>query len=313
MKPLLVVNPHSGGGATGRVFPALRGTIERTLGKVEVAMTERPGHGIDLAREGAVAGVPLVIAIGGDGTIHEVVNGLLQAKAGACGTKADATQLGIIGQGTGGDFRKTLGLEHRLDRYIEAIASRRERAIDVGMFSGGGKTSHYFVNILSAGMGGLVDRYVADSSRLLGGKAAYFGASLKALLNARLGNVRCTVTNDGKSEEHLIRSFMIAICNGKYFGGGMKVAPMAEIDDGAFEVVALGATSKLGFAMTSNGIYSGAHIGQADTVHLRGQKVRLELVNADAKDAFLLDVDGEPMGTLPLEIEVVPKALVLRA
>ncbi|MBX3210126.1 MAG: diacylglycerol kinase family lipid kinase [Labilithrix sp.] len=313
MNPLLIVNPRSGGGATGRTFGAMRGTIERALGKVEVVMTERPGHGIDLAREGAIAGHSLVVAVGGDGTIHEVVNGLMQAKSGGYGTKAEGTELAIVGQGTGGDFRKTLGIEHRLDRYVEAITSGKRRTIDVGKFTGGGKVGHYFVNILSVGMGGLVDRYVADTSRALGGKAAYFGATLKALVNARLGNVRCTVTRDGAVEEHVIRSFMIAICNGRFFGSGMKVAPMAEIDDGAFEVVALGATSKIGFAMTSGSIYSGDHIGRAGTVHLRGQKVKLDLANDDARRVFLLDVDGEPMGSLPLEIEVVPRALTVRA
>jgi YegS/Rv2252/BmrU family lipid kinase len=313
VKPLLVVNPRSGGGATGRTFRAMKATIERALGPVEVAMTERPGHGMDLAREGAVGGHPLVVAIGGDGTLHEVVNGLMTAKAGAYGTKADGTHLGLIAQGTGGDFRKALGLEHRLDKYLEALGSGRERTLDVGKFTGGGKTDHYFVNILSAGMGGLVDRYVAEATRSLGGTAAYFGASLRALVNARLGNLKVTVTRDGKTEEHKIRSFMIAICNGSYFGSGMKVAPMAEVDDGLFEVVALGATSKLGFAMTSRGIYTGAHLGQAGTVHLRGQKIVIDLANEDARDVFLLDVDGEPMGGLPLTVEVVPKALTLRA
>jgi YegS/Rv2252/BmrU family lipid kinase len=313
VKPLLVVNPRSGGGATGRTFRAMKETIERALGPVEVAMTERPGHGMDLAREGAVGGHPLVVAIGGDGTLHEVVNGLMTAKGGAYGTKADGTHLGLIAQGTGGDFRKALGLEHRLDRYLDALASGRERTLDVGKFTGGGKTDHYFVNILSAGMGGLVDRYVAEATRSLGGTAAYFGASVRALLNARLGNLKVTVTRDGKTEEHKIRSFMIAICNGNYFGSGMKVAPMAEVDDGLFEVVALGATSKLGFAMTSRGIYTGAHLGQAGTVHLRGQKIVIDLANEDARDVFLLDVDGEPMGGLPLTVEVVPKALTLRA
>jgi YegS/Rv2252/BmrU family lipid kinase len=313
VKPLLVVNPRSAGGATGRTFRAMKETIERALGPVEVAMTERPGHGMDLAREGAVGGHPLVVAIGGDGTLHEVVNGLMTAKAGAYGTKADGTHLGLIAQGTGGDFRKALGLEHRLDRYLEALGSGRVRTLDVGKFTGGGKTDHYFVNILSAGMGGLVDRYVAEATRSLGGTAAYFGASVRALLNARLGNLKVTVTRDGKTEEHKIRSFMIAICNGNYFGSGMKVAPMAEVDDGLFEVVALGATSKLGFAMTSRGIYTGAHIGQAGTVHLRGQKIVIDLANEDARDVFLLDVDGEPMGGLPLTVEVVPKALTLRA
>jgi diacylglycerol kinase (ATP) len=93
----------------------------------------------------------------------------------------------------------------------------------------------------------------------------------------------------------------------------MKVAPMAEIDDGTFEIVALGATSKLGFALTSGKIYSGEHIGQPGTVHLRGEKVTLDLANEDARAMYLLDVDGEPMGQLPLTIECVPKALVVRA
>ena len=305
MNPLLVVNPKSGGGATERTFGAMKDTIERALGKVDVAMTEHAGHGIELAREGALAGHPLVIAVGGDGTFHEVVNGLMQANR--------DTRIALIAQGTGGDFRKSLGLEHRLDKYLAAIKSGNERSLDVGKFSGGGKAAHYFVNILSAGMGGLVDRYVADASRTLGGSAAYFGASLKALINARLGNVKVTVTNQGETKEHRVRSFMIAICNGRYFGGGMHVAPMAKIDDGILEIVALGATSKLGFAMTSRGIYTGKHIGSGGTVHLRGEKIVLDLANQVARDVYLLDVDGEPMGGLPLTVEVVPKALTLRA
>jgi YegS/Rv2252/BmrU family lipid kinase len=312
MKPLVVVNPRSGGGATGRTFGAMKPVIERALGPFESVMTERAGHGIELAREGALAGHPLVIALGGDGTIHEVVNGIMQAKGGAYGTKADDVRFGVIGQGTGGDFRKTLGVEHRLDRYLEAIASGKERKLDVGRFSGGGKAGHYFVNILSAGMGGLVDRYVADAPRLFGGTAAYFGASLKALVAARLGHVRCTVTREGKTEEHRIKSFMIAICNGRYFGSGMQIAPMADPEDGVFEIVALGATSKLGFSVYSREIYTGAHMKRPTTVHLRGEKIVLELVNDDAKSVFLLDVDGEPMGGLPLTVEVVPKALTLR-
>lgn len=311
-KPLVVVNPKSGGGATGRTFASVRSTLERAIGEVAVEVTERQGHGSELARRAALAGHPLVIAVGGDGTIHEVVNGLMAAKS----ESGSTAQLAIIGQGTGGDFRKSLGIEHRLDRYIDAIASGRQRAIDVGLFRGGGKSEHYFVNILSAGMGGLVDRYVADGSRLFGGTAAYFTASFRALVNARLGHLRVTVTHDdgagAKTTEHLVRSYMIAICNGRWFGGGMKVAPMAEVDDGTFDIIALGATSKLGFALTSGSIYSGKHVGANGTVHLRGQKIRIDLANEDARDAYALDVDGEAMGSLPVEIEVVPKALVVR-
>src|SRR5690606_9081098 len=98
-----------------------------------------------------------------------------------------------------------------------------------------------------------------------------------------------------------------------YFGGGMKIAPTAEIDDGTLEIVALGPTSKLAFALTSRGVYDGSHLRQPGTVHLRGQKITLDLVNDDARGVFLLDVDGEPKGTLPLTVEIVPRALMLRA
>lgn len=312
MKPLLVVNPRSGGGATGRTFDAMRTAIEGALGPVEIAMTEHSGHGTELAMQGVLAGHELLVAVGGDGTLHEVVSGLMRAKKKGGGA-SESVRLGMIAQGTGGDFRRTLGIEHRLDRYLEALKSGRERAIDVGRFTGAGKDEHYFVNILSVGMGGLVDRYVATASRALGGTAAYFGASLRALATSRLGNVRIKVTSDGETKQHLVRSYMIAVCNGRYFGSGMHVAPMAELDDGIFELVALGATSKLAFALTSSSIYSGAHLQQPSTVHLRGQVFELELANEDARDVFLADVDGEPMGGLPLRIEVVPKALVLRA
>ncbi|MCL2778988.1 MAG: diacylglycerol kinase family lipid kinase [Polyangiaceae bacterium] len=313
MKPLVVVNPRAAGGATAKNFAAMRTAMERALGPVEVAMTHRQGHGTELARDGAIAGHPLVIAVGGDGTLNEVVNGLMAAQQARGGSQPITTELGLIAQGTGGDFRKTLSLDHRPSAYLAAIASGRRRALDVGKFTGGGKIAHYFVNVLSVGMGGLVDRYVAGASRTLGATATYFRASARAMVNARLGNVVCKVTRSGVTEEHRIRSFMIAICNGRYFGSGMHVAPMANLDDGAFDLVALGATSKVGLALMAAHIYKGTHIQQPGTVHLRGEKFSLELANHDAERVYLLDVDGEPLGTLPLFVEVVPKALTLRA
>src|SRR5580704_7935058 len=158
--PLVVVNPSSGGGLAGRTFSRVRAVIERRLGAVDVALTARPGHAIALARDAALAGRKLIIAVGGDGTLHEVANGVLDA--------GETTSVGYVGMGTGGDFRRSLGVEHRLDAYVEAIAVGRERQVDVGRVryvSAGGETrTRWFVNILSAGMGGLVDRYVAGGS-----------------------------------------------------------------------------------------------------------------------------------------------------
>lgn len=306
-RPVLVVNPTSGGGKTGKTFGAMRETIERRLGPCDVRPTARAGHAIALARDAALEGAELVVAVGGDGTFNEVVNGLMRAKE-----QGAEPELGLIAQGTGGDFRRTLGLEHRLDVYLDALASGATRRIDVGLLTHEGDNTRYFANILSVGMGGLVDRYVADASRTLGGTAAYFGASLRALVNAKVGRVRCKVTHEGVVTERTIDTLMLAICNGRYFGSSMMVAPMAELDDGAFELVALGNTSKVGFALTSKRIYDGGHMRDAGTVHLRGDSFELSLENADARAEFLLDLDGEPLGGLPITVKLVSKALALR-
>lgn len=305
MKPLVILNPRSGGGKTGRVEKELRETIVRSIGDVEVVRTERGGHARELAEEGANAGHPLVVAVGGDGTISEVTDGILRS-----GKEAE---LGIIGQGTGGDFRKSLEIPHRLDAYLERLKKRTPRSIDVGQMqytdSSGEQHKTHFVNILSLGMGGLVDTYVADANRALGGTFAYFAASTKALLNAKVGHLRCSFELEGARTERTLDTFMLAICNGQYFGSGMHVAPMADLEDGAFDIVTFNATSKVAFAAHSRGVYSGSHVKDGHASHFKASKLTIELLNPDAADVFLLDVDGEPAAGFPLEIVTLPKAL----
>jgi diacylglycerol kinase (ATP) len=312
MNPLVIVNPHSGGGKTGRTFSATQRTFEAALGTIDVAFTDRTSHAIDLAYQGAKENRELVIAVGGDGTLNEVVNGVMRAAEDGM----HAPEVAIVGQGTGGDFRKTLGVEHRLDKYLEAIVSGRQRAVDIGRIryrdDTGAEKTRYFVNILSAGMGGLVDRYVADASRALGGKAAYFGASLRALIRAQRGRLQCNVTLDGKTSEKKIQTYMIAICNGRYFGSGMHVAPMAKFDDGKFEVVSIDAPSKIAFSVNSQRIYDGSHIGRPGIEHFSCEKITMDLANEEAREVFLLDCDGEPIGGLPIDVEVVPGAIRFR-
>lgn len=310
MRPLLIVNPASGSGRTGKTFGSMRRTIEDALGPVDVEMTAGRGHGIELARQAAESKRALVIAVGGDGTFNEVVNGVMEG-GGA------TTQVGLIAQGTGGDFRRTLGIEHRLDHYLQALRSERTRTIDVGKLRyrarDGQDREHWFVNILSAGMGGLVDRYVADTPAGVSGKAAYFGASVRALVKCQLGRLRCKITIEGDQTERRLSSYMIAICNGRYFGSGMHVAPMAKIDDGAFEVVSMAASSKVAFAIMARKIYDGAHLRAQGVEHFRCQRIELELENEEARDVFLLDCDGEPIGGLPVTVELQKGALSLRA
>lgn len=307
--PLVVVNPHSGGGRAGRTVHQVRAVLERRLGPVDLEVTERPNHAIDLAREAVSRGRELLIAVGGDGTLHEVANGVLAAGGGAA--------IGYVGQGTGGDFRRTLGIEHRLDAYVEAIASGRETRVDVGKLSyrAPDATAHtrWFVNVLSVGLGGLVDGFVSETTQALGGKAAYFWATLRALARCERGRLRCRVTLAGVRQERVIDTFMIAICNGGYFGSGMQVAPMAKLNDGQFEVVSMNAPTKLAFATSSLRIYDGTHLSSPGVQHFACDRMSIDLENEAARAVFLLDVDGEALGGLPMDVELVPQALRLRA
>jgi YegS/Rv2252/BmrU family lipid kinase len=308
VRPLVIVNPRSGSGRAGRTLDALRAVLERRLGPVDVQVTERSGHAIDLARDGAAQGRALLVAVGGDGTLHEVANGVLQAGGGPA--------VGFVGQGTGSDFRRTLGVGHRLDAYVEAIASGRERRVDAGKLHyrahDGTTRTRWFVNIVSVGMGGLVDGYVSATTKALGGKAAYFWATAKALARCQRGRLRCDVTLAGDRHERYVETYMMAICNGRYFGSGMHVAPMAKPDDGRFEVVSLDAPNKLAFAISSRSIYAGEHLASQGTQHFGCDRIAIDLENEGARGVFLLDVDGEPLGGLPLDVELVRNALTLR-
>lgn len=307
-KPLVIVNPKAGSGHAGSGLDELLRVVEGALGSVDVEKTERARHAVDIAEKGAREGREVVVAIGGDGSVHEVANGLLRARE--AGFRQAA--LGIIGRGTGGDFCKTLGIEHKLERYLSTIAARNTRSIDVGRLEFDGKTgreSSYFVNILSAGLGGLVDTYVRNHARWAGGKLGYFLASTQALIESDLAAIRVKIEMDGTTREEELRTLSIAICNGRYFGSGMHIAPMAKPDDGVFEVVSLGWRSKLKFAVSGSSVYSGAHIKDPDVTHFPCQKLTLEVLNDRAKGTFLLDVDGEPLGAPPLEVEVLKQAL----
>ncbi len=308
-RPLVIINPRSGAGRTGASSAETQRVIEGALGSVDFAFTERPRHAVELARIAAEAGRTSVLTVGGDGSIHEVVNGLMQADVG----DRRRPTLGLIGQGTGGDFRKTLGLEHRLDRYLEAIAAGKTKPIDIGAFSyvdnAGAPAKGFFVNILSVGLGGLVDRYVHDTSHVFGGTTSYFLASVRGLLESQLGALRITLGLAGAKRTIEVTSRQLSICNGQFFGSGMHVAPMASLHDGIFEIVDMGADSKLKFALGSSAIYKGAHLSHPSVTHHRCDEIEIEILNESARSRFLLDVDGEPLGRLPIRVEVLRGAL----
>jgi len=328
MKPLLIVNPRAAGRRAGRRWVETAAKVRHVLGSFDQVFTECAGHAEELAAEAAASGRDLVIAVGGDGTLSDVVNGLLgepapssspatgDARDGPQGRSSGGVTVGLIAQGTGGDFRRSLGWGRGLPGSLEALAGGRERWVDIGVLeyteADGTPRRRYFVNIVSAGMGGLVDRYVVSSPPWLGGRLSYYGATLRALLTVPLAILSCTLTLDGETVELDIPSRVIAVCNGAYFGSGMRMAPHAAVDDDRLEVVSIGTRTRTELAVRSRSVYGGTHLRYASVQHHSCQRIEMRIRDDGVTaERFPLDVDGEPRGFLPLTASVVPRALRL--
>ncbi|GAB4202698.1 MAG: diacylglycerol kinase family lipid kinase [Sandaracinaceae bacterium] len=309
----LLVNPRAGAGRAARYLPEVERTLRSLGAEPEVVRTEAPEDATRLTRRALRAGTAGIAVIGGDGTLSEVTNGFFE---GGTPIRSDAW-LAPISAGTGGDFRKSIGAANvgTGGATVEEVVGRMWRAtvrpIDVGhlryVAHDGRQAERVFLNIASFGMGGLVDRLVNDSPKWMGGGPAFFIGILRAL--ARYTPQRVRVRVDGQpSREAVITN--LAVANGRFFGGGLHVAPDAKLDDGRFDVVtlhALGLRATLGLTPY---IYRGEHVGRPGVEVDRGAVVEAEPVDPD--DHVLLDVDGEAPGRLPARFEIRARALLLR-
>ena len=311
MTAFIVVNPRSANGRTGQEWKS----IERKLGEVYPAMsvgfTRKPGEATALVRYALREGHEEIVAVGGDGTINEAVNGMFDAS----GTVPQDCVFAFVTSGTGGDFRKTFGIEAGTDAAIERLKHARIRPIDAGRVSclskSGEPTMRYFINIASFGLSGVIVDSVnrARIAKLFGGSFAFAFHSALAMLRHRVRTVRIIV--DG-IEDEVASISTVAVANGQYFGGGMRVAPAAVVDDGWFDVVIMGGAPK-GQSLTDlKLIYTGEHTKKPYVRVLRGQHVVVAPVAETRGQAVLIETDGEAAGRLPATFEILPHALNLR-
>lgn len=303
--PVVIVNPNSAGGQTRRRWSQLEASIGDAMGEFRALFTERPGHATELARAALREGADLVIAMGGDGTTNEVVNGFFD------GTERvrPGASFAVLPAGTGGDFIKTTGSPRLLADAARGIAQQRAhpRVIDAARLtyldSDGASAMRHFINIASFGVGGLVDRYVNRSSKKLGGKASFLLATVRASFAYK--NARCRIRLDG-GEPVERKIYSVAVANGRYFGGGMHIAPGAKLDDGRFDVVTIGDVSVATMFLNTSKIYAGTHIALPFVTVEHATRVDAEATDGEE---VLLDVDGEQPGRLPATFELLPGAI----
>ncbi|MGH9358674.1 MAG: diacylglycerol/lipid kinase family protein [Terriglobia bacterium] len=299
-----IVNPHSAGGRTGKRWPEIARRLERRVGPVEVRFTERPGHAIELTRKLLAEEFDLVAGVGGDGTFNEMANGFIEADE----LVRPSSVMGILPAGTGGDFQRMFGFNgsNAFEQALDTLVSGERRLIDAGKakFMGfkGQTQERYFVNLVSFGMGGSVAMRARNALGLFGGRTAFLWATFRVLLSYRGRTIRVILDDAVAPAEYHVTN--VAVGNGRFHGGGMHPCPTAVMDDGVLEVTVIEYMNMLRLLRDIRVLYSGEIYQHPKAYHLRGIHVI-----ASAEQPTDIEVDGEPLGKLPLEISVLPRKL----
>lgn len=311
MTAFVVVNPHSGNGRTGRDWNAISRALETSFPSFEFALTRGRGEATKLVRDALCEGHHEIIAVGGDGTINEAVNGFF----GPNGPATSDAVFGFVTSGTGGDFRKTFGIDADIAAGLSRLLTARTRAVDIGRVScvgpGGTRVVRHFINIGSFGLSGAIVESVnhARVTKLFGGSFAFALHSAIAMMLYRPRAVRLILDN-GLDEIATVST--VAVANGQYFGGGMRVAPNAVPDDGLFDVVIMGSSDKGRALADLKQIYTGQHLTNPAVRVVRAHKVVAAPIAETRAKPVLIETDGESTGMLPATFEILPKALNLR-
>ena len=297
----VIVNPVAGRGATGRKWPLIKDRLELNGLGYDFEFTSGQGHAIQIAREAADQGYSFIVAVGGDGTVNEVANGIL-----ASHNRKRAT-LGVINTGTGSDYIRTVGTPRDPVVACDFLARKDRFLIDVGLveyIKNGNKERRFFINYAGTGF----DSEVAEGTnrmpklRFVSNTVPYVLSLLKTLVSYENKTINLTIDDYTR----IGRVLSVIIANGRYVGGGMKVAPTAELSDGKLDVVTINDVGKFELLKAFPRIYSGTHITHP--------KVDLHLachVRVEPVERMAVSADGELLGECPATFEIVPQALAV--
>lgn len=298
----VIVNPTAGNGRAGKTWPEINNALAAHGFETLAHFTTRPGEATEIARRLANNGAGTIVAVGGDGTLNEVVNGLMEH-----GLPVNPEiRLALMPAGTGKDFCRTLGVQ-TIEKALHAIDSDVTARIDVGRIRfveqrSGDTIERYFVNCADAGLGAEAAAKINASTKRFGAITTYLTGAVRAI--AAFSFRDATFTVDGQ-EIFSGSSGMAVFANGSTFGGGMRVAPDASLCDGLLEIFVLQDVGKRAL-LTSllPRVYGGKHVGRPGVLYMQGKTA-----SVSSSVEMLLEVDGEQIGRAPLEVDLIPGAL----
>lgn len=286
---LVILNPVAGRYRAGRQQTTLRYLLTQTAQQVgcrwQMRVTTRPGEATELARQAAANGTPIVVAAGGDGTLGEVANGLV-------GT---TTHLGVLPLGTGNDFARCVGISQNLAVAVETLFTGKPCKVDLGRVG-----DRYFINVAGCGFDAAVAQRVNRGFRLLHGTAAYVAAVYQTLITFKAVQMRLIIDGEPISE----RALLCTVANSQSYGGGMRIAPLAQVDDGWLDVCLVKAVGKMEFMRIFPRVFTGTHI-----THPRFMMRKAKRIEVESEPPVPVLVDGDVIGSTPAVFQVYPEAV----
>lgn len=281
----IIANPVAGRGRGREIWPTVAEELARQGMAFEFAFTKYPGHAAELSAQAVRAGHDLVVAVGGDGTLTEVVNGLVGSEV----------RLGLIPVGTGNDFARSLAIPTDPAQAVQVLGDETSIMVDLGQVG-----QDYFINVAGVGFDAQVAMTMAQKAHWLKGTSAYIYAVLRSLITCK--PFPLVLRLDGV--EYCFHALLVAVANGQYIGGGMRIAPLAETDDGLFDVVVLENLSAAAFLRAFPTVFKGEHLSHPKVKLFRAKRVEVipvaEGINIPAQ------AEGNFIGHAPKEFRIIP-------
>jgi len=295
----VIVNPVAGARSTRRKWPIISRLLERIGLSFDFNYTEGVGHAMELAQAAASDGYRYLVAVGGDGTVNEVANGILHS------TNAAATALGVVSTGTGSDFARSAGLARDYTTACSNLTSSKRLTIDVGVveYQRDGKTQErFFVNSAGVGFDAAVVKETERLPKFFGGTIPYVAGLLRTLFIYKNKPVVVKVGDEVES----LRVLNVVVANGGYLGGGMHIVPGAELCDSLLDVAIVGDMGKFELLKELPKVYKGTHVN-----HPKFKMKKAAHATIESPETMLVYADGELLGECPAAFRIVPKALSL--
>jgi diacylglycerol kinase (ATP) len=289
VKPHVIVNPIAG--SVGDLNLRLKQL--RRLNAKEVRVTQQAGEAETLAREAVRAGSDYVIAVGGDGTLNEVINGIANPR------RARQVRVGVVPLGTANDFARSLGLIGDVDANIGILRAKATAAVDLVRLTCGRR--RYFVNVSAGGFSGVVDEKLTFEIKSAWGPLAYVRSAAAAL--PELQAYRTTLTFDD-AEQLVIDLYNVVVANGQFAGGGLPIAPEANLSDGLLDIVLVAKRPAAEMALLAAEMLLGKHLSNDSVVFRRAKKISVQ-----SRPGMSFNADGELVGNEPAAFQIIPHAL----